>query len=295
MNTPTNNDLSACPLKSDKALGKALAKHWRNQVRWKERAQIVPPLKSPLRYPGGKTRAVQEIIKYFPPDVEMVCSPFLGGGSIELELVSRGVEVFAYDIFNPVVDFWQGLLKNPKRLAQRVRKYYPLTRSRFYELQDTFAKVRGQEERAAVFFVLNRASFSGTTLSGGMSPGHPRFTERAINALERFEVDHFHVAKLDFHESLAKHAKDFLYLDPPYLLANPNLYGTRGDTHKGFDHAGLAKVLTHRGDWILSYNDCAEIRDLYAGFTMLTPQWKYGMSADKKSKELLILSKEFAL
>ncbi len=260
-----------------------------------QRTQIVPPLKSPLRYPGGKTRAVQEIIKYFPPDIDRVCSPFLGGGSIELELVSRGVEVFAHDIFDPVVDFWQTLLKNPKRLAQRVRKYYPLTRSKFYELQDTFANVRSQDERAAIFFVLNRASFSGTTLSGGMSPGHPRFTERAIDALERFEVDNFHVEKLDFHDSLKKHAEDFLYLDPPYLLINPNLYGTRGDTHKGFDHDGLAKILTRRGAWILSYNDCPEIRELYEGFEILTPQWKYGMSANKQSKELLILSKEFAL
>src|SRR3990167_3227313 len=71
-------------------------------------------LKSPLRYPGGKTRGVKEIIKYFPPDLERVCSPFLGGGSIEIELANKGVEVFGYDIFEPVTDFWQILLKDPK-------------------------------------------------------------------------------------------------------------------------------------------------------------------------------------
>lgn len=258
-----------------------------------QRKHIVPPLKSPLRYPGGKTRAVKEIMKYFPPDIDRVCSPFLGGGSIELELVSRGVELFGYDIFEPVVDFWQALLKDPKKLAKQVEKYYPLTRSKFYDLQSTFSNVKTQEERAAIFFVLNRASFSGTTLSGGMSPNHPRFTPTAIKALERFEVDHFHVEKMDFHDSLKKHREDFLYLDPPYLIENPNLYGNKGDTHRDFDHRGLADILTKRNGWILSYNDCKEVREMYKGFTILTPQWAYGMNADKKSNELLILSKDF--
>lgn len=256
------------------------------------RPQIIPPLKSPLRYPGGKSRGVKEIIKYFPPEVDRVCAPFLGGGSVELELVSRGVEVFGYDIFEPVVDFWQVLLKNPDKLANRVRKYYPLTRSKFYHFQKTFPKIKSQEQRAAIFFVLNRASFSGTTLSGGMSPHHPRFTPTAIDYLSRFKVEHFHVEKMDFKQSLAKHKEDFLYLDPPYLVES-KLYGTNGDAHKDFDHEGLAEILTKRKGWILSYNDCPKVRKLYDGHHMIKLEWAYGMNADKKSNELLILSKDF--
>jgi len=256
------------------------------------RKQIIPPLKSPLRYPGGKSRGVKEIIKYFPPDIDRVAAPFLGGGSVELELVSRGVEVFGYDIFEPVVDFWQVLLKNPDKLARRVRKYFPLTRSKFYHFQKTFPKIKSQEQRAAIFFVLNRASFSGTTLSGGMSPNHPRFTPTAIEYLSRFKVEHFHVAKMDFKQSLAKHAEDFLYLDPPYLIES-KLYGTKGDAHENFDHDGLAEILTKRKGWILSYNDCEKVRKLYNGHSMVKLEWAYGMNADKKSNELLILSKDF--
>lgn len=256
------------------------------------RKQIIPPLKSPLRYPGGKSRGVKEIIKYFPPEIDRVCSPFLGGGSIELELVSRGVEVFGYDVFEPLTDFWQVLLKNPDKLADRVRQYYPLSRSKFYSLQKEFGNLTSKDDRAAVFFVLNRASFSGTTLSGGMSPNHPRFTPTAIAMLSRFKVDNFHVEKMDFNQSLARHKEDFLYLDPPYLIES-KLYGTKGDTHRDFDHDTLAGILTNRTGWILSYNDCPEVRKLYAGFTMIKLEWAYGMNADKKSDELLILSKDF--
>lgn len=249
-------------------------------------------LKSPLRYPGGKTRGVKEIIKYFPPDLDKVCSPFLGGGSIEIELASNGVEVFGYDIFEPVTDFWQILLKDPKALGELVRKYYPLTSSKFYSLQLDYGKIRSKKERAAVFFTLNRASFSGATLSGGMSPGHPRFTDTAIERLENFTLDNLHVERADFTVSLAKHKDDFLYLDPPYANGE-KLYGKNGDTHEHFDHEGLAEIITKRDGWILSYNDHPKVRKLYDGFKAITLEWAYGMNNSKKSNELLILSKDF--
>lgn len=252
-----------------------------------------PPLiKSPLRYPGGKSRAVKELLQYFPEGLDTVASPFLGGGSLELALASKGVEVYGYDVFEPLTDFWQILLKEPKHLAEMVRQYYPLTNSKFYSLQKEFLKLKGKREKAAIFFVLNRASFSGTTLSGGMSPNHPRFTQNIIDYIEGFKAEKLHVEKLDFHKSIEKHKNDFLYLDPPYANGE-KLYGHKGDTHEDFDHTGLATVLKNRDGWILSYNDCPKVRDWYEGFEILTPQWTYGMNSDKKSSELLILSKDY--
>jgi DNA adenine methylase len=249
-------------------------------------------LKSPLRYPGGKSRAVKELIKYFPPGLDKVCSPFLGGGSLELELASKGIEVFGYDTFEPLTDFWQVLLNNPKELAELVAKFYPLTSSKFYSLQKDYLNLQNQKDKAAIFFVLNRSSFSGTTLSGGMSPDHPRFTTNIIEYLKNFEIENLHVRNADFHDSLAEHKTDFLYLDPPYAI-DEKLYGNRGSTHIDFDHTGLAKILKKRDGWILSYNDSTEVRSWYKGFHILTPQWAYGMGKEKKSSELLILSKDF--
>lgn len=249
-------------------------------------------LKSPLRYPGGKTRGIKEIIQYFPPDLEKLCSPFFGGGSVEIELANNNVEIFGYDIFEPITDFWQVLLKDPKGLADLVRKYYPLTSSKFYSLQMEYGKIKSKKERAAVFFVLNRASFSGATLSGGMSLGHPRFNEKAIERLENFKSDNLHVERADFKASLQKHKKDFLYLDPPYANGE-KLYGVNGDAHENFDHEGLAEIITKRNGWILSYNDHPKVRKLYHGFRTIPLEWAYGMNNTKKSNELLILSKDF--
>jgi len=244
-----------------------------------------------LRYPGGKTRAVDIITRYFPKDMTKLVSPFFGGGSIELHFAAKGVKVYGYDIFEPLAEFWQCLIEQPLELAKKVSGYYPLSKDKFYQLQKTQTKFKNKIDRAAVYYVLNRSSFSGSTLSGGMSPEHPRFTITSIDRLKAFDNPNIEIVCADFKESLKTHKNTFAYLDPPYLIKS-NLYGKKGDAHKDFDHIGLAKILTKRSQWILSYNECDEILDLYKDFEMVIPYWKYGMSTDKASKEILIFSKD---
>lgn len=251
---------------------------------------VAPRIRSPLRYPGGKSRAVGQILGLLPA-VDTLCSPFLGGGSVELACASRGIAVSGYDAFEPLVNFWQVALNDAPRLAQLVydHKLHPLSRTEFYAWQKRYYGVENHEKQAAVFFALNRASFSGTTLSGGMSPGHPRFTPSAIQRLADFTSDGLSVQAADFRESIPRHENDFLYCDPPYANGEA-LYGARGDMHKGFNHETLAKLLRQRDRWILSYNDCDLVRELYHGYQFITPVWTYGMSANKTSNEVLILS-----
>ena len=245
--------------------------------------------KSLLRYPGGKTRAVNIILKFIPNEVKTLCSPFLGGGSIELACTARGIKVYGYDIFSSLVQFWQHALEQPKKLANEVKKFYPLPKEKFYELQKNQSIFNKAIEKAAVFYVLNRSSYSGSTLSGGMSPGHPRFTLSSIQRLQNFQNPLINVKKMDFKESIFFHPETYLYLDPPYWIKS-NLYGKNGDAHKNFDHLSLYNILRKRENWLLSYNNCPEILLLYKDYKVIFPVWKYGMSNDKNSREVLILS-----
>lgn len=249
--------------------------------------------KSPLRYAGGKSRGVREISNFIPQETRSIASPFLGGGSIELACANNGIDVHGYDNFKPLVEFWQCLLNNRTKLAEIVKKYYPLTRDQFYELQKLHHTYRSKYERAAVFYVLNRSSFSGTTMSGGMSPDHPRFTISSIERIENFQIENLQIEQADFKESISKSKNMLLYLDPPYMI-DQKLYGKKGDLHTGFDHEGLAEILRNRDNWILSYNKCDEIDNLYDGYTFHYPKWKYGMSNNKQSREVLILSDDLA-
>lgn len=249
--------------------------------------------RSVLRYPGGKFRAVDIIRNLIPSNITQICSPFLGGGSVEIACARNNITVYGYDIFTPLVEFWQCLLSNPERLANTVKEHYPLSKDDFYNLQKTQRHHKSKYRRAAIFYVINRSSFSGSTLSGGMSPGHLRFNDASIQRLREFKINNFNVKRLDFRKSISRHRQDLLYLDPPYMI-DQTLYGVNGDAHKNFDHKALATILKKRDKWILSYNNSPEIHQLYEGYVFLYPDWKYGMSSIKKSREVLILSHDIA-
>ena len=268
-------------------------------------------MKTPLRYPGGKSRAVKTLMEFVPEDCGELCSPFLGGGSFELALSEKGVRIHAYDGFKPIVWFWQALLKDPERLADVADSYRHLQTYTYkgQELQrrglpkKDFEKFRASVRRslqnndpfsfeaAAKVYAINRSSFSGATFAGGFSEraSYARFTDRQLEELKKFKVNDFTVKHADFKDSLKRH-DCYYYLDPPYFLSRMRnkLYGDEGDMHEFFPHLALFSELRKRENWILSYNDCEEIRDLYRDYKIHKAAWTYGMNKSKKSSEIII-------
>ena len=251
--------------------------------------------KSVLRYPGGKTRAVPVLNDYLPDDIQEIVSPFFGGGSFEFACAHKGIRVYGSDIFEPLTNFWNYVFDDVDALARRVEAYRPLSHAKFYHLQKRYMLLDDPLEQAAVFFVLNRSSYSGTTLSGGMSPDHPRFNESAIRRLREFYAPDVSVQHMDFEKAFEMFPDTYMYLDPPYLI-DQALYGHRGDAHNGFDHERLCELLHKRKmGWMLSYNDSPQIREMYSNFRIEVPKWSYGMANVKsnhvkRSSELLILA-----
>jgi len=315
--------------------------------------------KTPLRYPGGKSRAVETIMPYIRNlDCGELCSPFLGGGSIELKCAEEGMTVYGYDLFQPLVWFWEALLSDPEKLISHIEGYRKNVRSytspeKFIEewgkkcsaqeckvtdkkakkycshhkyLNEvynnnmlgvpklTFSDIRelvNTQDRevknrdmlfhaAAQYYIVNRTSFSGATTSGGWSwkASWARLTDSAIKNLLEFQVKNVTVSRADFKDSISAHPDAALYLDPPYSLNKEKgnegvnretLYGSEGDHHKGFDHVGLANILKSREKWVLSYNDCEYIRELYDGYKIVEVDWAYGMNSSKESSEILII------
>ena len=91
---------------------------------------LSPTARSPLRYPGGESRAVKVLKRYIPAGTETLVSPFLGGGSFELACATEGITVYAADAFEPLINFWQHAKESPVMLAEHVETYYPLRRQR---------------------------------------------------------------------------------------------------------------------------------------------------------------------
>ena len=87
----------------------------------------------------------------------------------------------------------------------------------------------------------------------------------------------------DFAKVIQEHSNDFLYCDPPYFLGGDSkmfvgMYPHRNFPihHKGFKHELLRDLLkSHKGGFILSYNNCSNIREYYKDFDMIFPSWQY--------------------
>jgi len=253
---------------------------------------------SPLRYPGGKTRAVKILSDHLHAaygDVRELISPFMGGGSFELDMHAKGVVIQANDLFAPLYTFWRTVQSQRVELLDAVRALRPMTKEKFMEYRAAISSgaVSDNLTIAAYYFAINRSSFSGATFCGGYSTqaAAQRFTDSSIAKLAALDLSrvtfHNHDC-LTFLTMFPPLPGRVVYLDPPYYITS-YIYGKDGDLHSAFDHAALAAVLKTRGDWMLSYNDCEYIRGLYADCRIEKVSWSYGMDNGKKgSSEVLI-------
>ena len=155
-------------------------------------------------------------------------------------------------------------------------------------------------ERAVRFFVLNRITFSGTVDCGGFSQKafETRFTNSSIKRLSRTKnlLDDVVITNLDYQEVLKQPGeKVFVFLDPPYFVATKSkLYGKKGDLHTSFNHNEFAnnlKICQH--NWLITYDDSAEIRDNFRFANLYEWEMQYGMNnymqaSAAKGKELFI-------
>jgi len=263
-------------------------------------------MKSPLRYPGGKSRAMKTLLHYVPL-YEEYREPFVGGGSLFLTLkeLFSARKYWINDLHEDLYFFWFCLKHKPRELIQRVQaiKDRESDGRKLYE-QMRFMKSTNGLDRAVRFFVLSRISFSGTVDSGGYSEHafYNRFTQSAIQRLEDAAtmLPDTRITKLDYETVVTAPGNNvFLFLDPPYLSnSSSKLYGNRGDLHYNFDHYRFVEVMKscpHK--WLITYDDCEEIRKLFS-FAHIHPfVLQYGMNnykqkRAKKGKELIITNYE---
>ena len=258
---------------------------------------MLPKNKSPLRYPGGKTRAITILDQYLTthyPHKKSLLSPFFGGGSFELHLTTKGYQIRANDLFKPLYTFWKTLQDTPEDIKDAVESVMPITKEYFQELRTTIQTMTDPLEIAAAYYIINRCSFSGATFCGGFSKeaSTGRLNESSLKTLLNTNLENVTFSNLDCKEFLLANpdtTDTVVYADPPYYISS-YIYGKDGDMHEGFDHTGFAAAIKQRRDWIISYNDCEYIRNLYKDCHIEKVTWSYGMDNGKKgSSEIVIL------
>jgi len=280
--------------------------------------------KTILRYAGGKSKAIKKITP-FVEGYDRIVSPFLGGGSLEVHWASLGKEVLGNDVFDILINFWEVLLRDPKSLSEELKKIEP-NKEEYARIKEELMKTPQvqdmlkdwstdhykrepkelDEMRLAAYYYFNHNCSYGPGFLGWASKIYmnQKRWDKAISKVEEFRCSNLSVVNKNFEEVIKENANDFLYLDPPYLLDNKNsednkmfsgIYPMRNIPvhHKSFDHEKLRDLLlSHRGDFVLSYNNCDRIREMYKDFDFYYPEWHYSMSLGetrigKNRKEML--------
>jgi DNA adenine methylase len=252
-------------------------------------------IKSVLRYPGGKSRAIPQILHYIPNRFVEYREPFVGGGSLFIYLKQMKNETKKFwinDINYDLYQFWLQSQNNNKGLIRLIEELLSL----YTDGKLLFQYLKGESsswndlERAARFFILNRITFSGTTDSGGFSiqAFNKRLTPSSIKRLYDIEavLKDTIITNHDYEEVVNYPGENvFIFLDPPYYSATKSmLYGKNGDLHKTFDHERFARIMMNcNHKWLITYDDSEFIRDMFTYANIYEWKLMYGMNNVGKS------------
>ena len=270
-------------------------------------------LKTPLRYPGGKSRACIKMDPYFPDlrEYKEFREPFLGGGSVALHITKKypHLDIWVNDLYEPLVNFWQQLqMFGPemKTKLQELKSKYPdpvSAKVLFLESKEYLNDESNNDSlwRAVSFYIVNKCSFSGLTESSSFSKqaSDSNFSMRGIEKLPGYSqlISNWKITNYSYDYLMDNEGDTFVYLDPPYDIKD-NLYGKKGSMHKGFDHDRFAKDCDECFmPQLISYNSDQLVKDRFkkwrtGEFDLTYTMRSVGeyMREQKARKELLLFN-----
>jgi DNA adenine methylase len=229
-----------------------------------------------------------------------------------------GIEVIGYDVFNMVVNFWNVLINHKKEFITELLKFdideeeftynrhvllnywekiKPIdlnykTKNRIKLKEDDLTKLDNDIINQAVYYYYNMTLSYGPMFLGWQSSNElnkDKFIRR-IDKIREMNLTNLQVSCSSFEEVLQKHTEDFLFLDPPYYLDGDSkmfkgLYPNSNFAihHNSFNHVKLAEMLKkHKGGFLMTYNNCSTIRDLYSDCKFEYPEWQYTYGQGEK-------------
>lgn len=269
-------------------------------------------LKTPLRYPGGKSKAIHKLFDKFPniTTIKEYREPFIGGGSVAIHVsrLNPDCQVWVNDLYWPLYNFWTHLRDHGDKLSDAIldlklshnneEDARKLFNSHKVLVNDTS---RLDFDRAVSFWIVNKCSFSGLTESSTFSKwaSSKNFNVSGIESLKEFSkhIKNWKITNLSYDQILDGDSA-FIYLDPPYEIKS-KLYGKKGAMHKWFDHDKFANdcnAIIDKHTVAISYNSDQSVKERFPKWNQIEFDLTYFMRSDRKNyrenqvdrKELLL-------
>ena len=217
-------------------------------------------------------------------------------------------DIWVNDLYMPLYAFWKVLRDQGQRLSDDLRELKtelgesPDAHREAFNNAKLALNSNDEYSLAFNFYVINKCSFSGLSESSSFSEQASRqnFTFRGIDRLPYISelIQYWKITNLDYSELLYG-KQSFVFLDPPYDIKD-NLYGKKGNMHKGFDHELFAAhCCNSEQKCMITYNSDIFVKERYPGWYQKDWDLTYTMRStgtynrdQKERKELLLLNYE---
>lgn len=263
---------------------------------------------SPLRYPGGKaclSGFLSTLIKKNEIHDCTYIEPYAGGAGAALTLLflEKVDNIIINDLDRAIFSFWKSIIIDSDSFIERI-KSTPVTIDEWYKQKEIYKNPKSKYfDLGFSAFFLNRTNRSGI-IEGGPIGGiyqqgnwliNARFNKsELINRIRniasyksRIEVSN--MDGIDLLNNVASINNQFIYLDPPYYVKGSCLYLNH---YKQKNHDKLATYLNSNNDknWVLTYDNVNEIKDLYKDRRYFDFKLNYHIDLPKLGKEILVIS-----
>ncbi len=250
-------------------------------------------VKTCLRYPGGKFYGYKVLYPFLQVAHSDFREVFVGGASVFLgkTLAERN---WINDKDAELINFYK-VIADPSKRKELIHLLRDETASRTRHAEVLNMDPRNEVEHAFKYFYLNRTSFSGIMYKPrwGYALGSSITPDKWASIIEPVgeKLGSAQITSLDFRDIITAPGKKgdvLLYLDPPYFQASKSIYKNEFTLQDHLDLADLLKKTPFK--FILSYEDCPQIRDLYKWATLNGTNFTYYMSEARRQdgKELII-------
>ncbi|MCF2628976.1 DNA adenine methylase [Fusobacterium mortiferum] len=268
---------------------------------------------SPLRYPGGKAKVYKQIVDLLEKNNKIETTyiePFAGGCGLALMLLKNNIvsNLILNDIDKSIYCFWKSVLKYNSELCQMVDSATLTLEEREIQksIQNNKEKIDMRKKEDVLklgfsTFYLNRVNRSGIIKAGvigginqdGNYKMDCRFNKKdlveKIQEIYKYKdkIKFYNLDVLDFLKRI-KNKDNFIFFDPPYYNKGKDLYV---NFYKHDDHLNLAnKISKLRNDWIVTYDNTDEIKNMYSQFRQKEFDITYTLENKRKAKEIIIFS-----
>lgn len=265
-----------------------------------------------MRYPGAKGKLSLRIINVLSnflrdhPNFTYV-EPFCGSLAIGLKVLVEPYvkKVWFNDFDYGIYSLWKAVKETPDDLISLVKAFVPSTDA-FYEFKKYLINIPKEDKGSLITIgfrklAIHQISYSGLgTKSGGPLGGEEQKSEYKIDcrwspdqlvediweAYDLMKRKKVKITCRDFEKVIGGKRDCIYYIDPPYFVKGPELYQ---HSFTPEDHKRLARNLRQsKHPWLLSYDDCEEIRELYRFAEIREVPLNYTINGAVTKTELLI-------